>query len=79
MVALVTVQVQTDGIPQATGLESEGMLDVLRRRVIEDPNNYAAQLELATVLHRLDATQPDGGTRVSEAEAAYRYHVAISD
>lgn len=67
---------QGDGATQGTGTESGNMLDVLRRRVTEEPDNYAAHLELAAFLHRLDATQPDGGTRVPEAETAYRYFKA---
>lgn len=36
------------------------------------PTEFSAHLELATVLHQLDHTAPNGGKRVPEAVAAYR-------
>jgi hypothetical protein len=71
----MSIQVQGESIPETSGLESEEALDGLRQRLAENQDNYNLNLELASILHHLNSVHPDGGTRVPEAEAAYRYDI----
>lgn len=43
-----------------------------RQQVAESPSNSLYNAQLATLLQHLDFISPDGGSRIPEAEAAYR-------
>ncbi len=52
--------------------ELEARAGQLRSAVAAHPSSFEAALELASTLHQLDHSAPNGGKRVPEAAAAYR-------
>lgn len=55
----------------------ESQLESLRTSNQRSPENFEILLQLASLLHQLDHAHPDGGSRIPEAEAAYRYDQVI--
>lgn len=43
-----------------------------RRDIQKKPKDAMRYVELATLLHKADYIAPDGGSRIAEAEDAYR-------
>lgn len=52
--------------------ELEARAGQLRAALAAQPSSFEAALELASTLHQLDHSAPNGGKRVPEAAAAYR-------
>lgn len=50
----------------------------LRSMIEREPSSAMLQLQLATVLHKLNHLSPDGGLRIPEAVNAYRSAVQNS-
>jgi len=46
---------------------------MLRRQRDANPGDFQIQMLLAATLHQLEHSYPDGGSRVPEAEQAYRW------
>ena len=57
-------------IPQVSLLEQHAV--ELRHSIQKQPMNATAHIELGMVLQEIDNLQPDGGSRLPEAEHAYR-------
>ena len=55
----------------AEQLEAEA--EALRRKTLTSPTSLDTHLELAFTLQQLNHYKPDGGKRLPEAEAAYRW------
>ncbi|KAI7842753.1 hypothetical protein COHA_003502, partial [Chlorella ohadii] len=75
--AAVVVLLAAAAAPQvaaaAAGVaELEARAGQLRSAVAAHPSSFEAALELASTLHQLDHSAPNGGKRVPEAAAAYR-------
>lgn len=53
-------------------MQDQDRLEGLRRRCRDFPGNVQALADLAGFLHQQDHAHPDGGSRIPEAEKAYR-------
>lgn len=53
--------------------EEEQQLRPLRQQRDANPDNIQNQVVLAGTLHQLDFSFPDGGSRIPEAEQAYKW------
>ena len=50
-------------------------VEAAREALKSDPDSSLYNAQLGTLLQHLDYISPDGGTRIPEAERAYRYTV----
>jgi hypothetical protein len=53
-------------------MQQEDKLQMLRRQRDAQPGDFQTQMLLAATLHQMDHSHPDGGSRIPEAEQAYR-------
>lgn len=51
----------------------EAAIAVARKDIQANPKDAMQYVQLATLLHKADYMAPDGGSRIAEAEDAYRY------
>ncbi|PRW33326.1 serine threonine- kinase receptor R831 [Chlorella sorokiniana] len=71
--ALLAAAVAPQAAAEPAGVaELEGRAGQLRAALAAHPSSFEAALELASTLHQLDHSAPNGGKRVPEAAAAYR-------
>ena len=52
--------------------QERSQLESLKTQNERNPGNFGTLTQLASLLHQLDHAHPDGGSRIPEAEAAYR-------